>query len=468
MGIDGVDRFGSEHPKLESADPSQPAKPARSECARIPAADVGIILLLAAATGGAAFWGSCGLDALLVRGESGDVWFEADCPRVFQNATDRASVQSRSAVHPLFALCTYPLIAALSWVGGLEPIVALRVLRSLTAAACIAALYGLLRVIECRRLDSVLFSVLAGTSAGAMFWFVVPVLYPAGLLTILLALGLVGLGEGRRLSPVWDVLVNVATLAFTITNWMAGLLATLLRWPLRHALGIVLATVCSAVVLMSVQHQLFPSAALLPVSIEEGRYILPPEAGGPGRVFLSFTFHALVMPAIGTVARHAGAIGPIMTVQHSWPASAGLWSVLATVLWMVLLGLGVYGVCVCRRHRRLRIVLGLTIAGQLLLHLLYGLETFLYACHFGPLLVLVAAFATLLPIRRLVIALTIGLIVCAGVNNVRQLARARTFVQQRADARPSEPGAQATGQSGVYWHTEPLACARGSDLARDH
>jgi len=48
-----------------------------------------------------------------------------------------------------------------------------------------------------------------------------------------------------------------------------------------------------------------------------------------------------------------------------------------------------------RKHLRLRVVLGLTILGQLALHTVYGNETFLYTLNFLPLLVVLAALSTL-------------------------------------------------------------------------
>ena len=387
-----------------------------------------IALALAVLAAAAVWFAACGLDELLVRGENHDIWFEGDCARVFENITDAKSVQSRAAVHPVFTLCMYLPVAVLRW-AGLEPIVAVRVMRALTAAACLAVFYGLLRAMRCRRVDGVLLSLLAASSAGAMFWFAVPETYPAGLLTILLALGLAALSETRRLAPAWDVVVNVATASVTITNWMVGLLATVVRWPAKRALLLIVASAVGVLFLMAVQHAFFPSAAWLPVSPEERSYVLHPDAGGPARVAPAFVFHSMVMPAIETTVRYGEGSRPVMSVQHSMPGSASAWGRIGVVLWAVLLGCGVYGMIVCRGHRRLRLVLVLAIAGQLGLHLLYGLETFTYACHFGPLLIVVAAFATLTPVRRVALVLVAALLVCAVVNNTAQFRRAASSVE---------------------------------------
>ncbi|MFH1748953.1 MAG: DUF6080 domain-containing protein [Planctomycetota bacterium] len=388
-------------------------------------ADVALVVVLGIAAAIGSYWGSVGLDELLVLGTNADVWFEADCPRVFENLTDPLSVQSRAAVHPLSTLCLYPPTWLLRQVCGFEPIVALRCLRSLIVTACVVAFYVLLRILGLRRIDSLLATILVGVSAAGMFWFVVPETYPPGLLTILLAIGLTAFSQSRRVGPVWDVLVNLATLSFTITNWMAGLAATLVCRPWRRALVLLLIASCLLLALMAVQHEFFPSAARWPVSSEETTYLLHADAGGPSRAALSFLSHSMVMPAIETVPRYGR---EVLSVQHAWPGSSGAWGIAAVLLWAVLLVVGIYGCCTSGRYSRVRLVLGLTIAGQLVLHMFYGLETFLYCGHFAPLLVLLVAFGLLSPACRVVRILMVALIVCAAVNNAGQFAKARRHV----------------------------------------
>jgi len=399
-------------------------------------ADAALLGLLAAAAGAAAWYGSCGIDEPLIRRLPGDVWFEADCRRVFDNLAYFRSVQGRTTTHPLLTLWLQPPVALVQWLG-LVPILAVRALRVLTAAGCAAALYVLLRAIGCRRLDSVALCVLAGVSSAAIFWFVVPETYPLGLLSILVALNIAAFTAARR-SLAWDLLAQIATFSFTITNWMAGLLVTFARWPWRRALAITGLALCLVQILVVLQNQIYPSAALWLDPLPERIYVLHPAAGGPARVLPSFIFHSMVMPRIDTTDR-AHWVGPMLTVQESWPGSAGPWGIAAVVAWTALLSLGLYGLATLRGQGRLRAVLGLTLAGQLVLHLLYGLETFTYACHFGPLLVVVAALATLTRARRVALGLILALIVCAGINNLAQFKEARTWVEQRAAARRPGP-----------------------------
>ncbi len=71
-------------------------------------------------------------------------------------------------------------------------------------------------------------------------------------------------------------------------------------------------------------------------------------------------------------------------------------------------------------QRKVKIVLGFTIVGQLSLHLLYGEETFLYSLHWLPFLVLLAATGVHSTYRHYILATTIVLIIGVSINNYQQ------------------------------------------------
>ena len=182
---------------------------------RLTHSDLFVVLALAALAAAATFLGSRGIDEAVALHAPINTWFQADCPRVVDNLTDARSVQSRAAVHPLFAFTHYPLVAALRATCGLSPIVAVRVVRALTAGLCAAVFFVILRRIGAGRCVATLYTLLAGTISASMFWFVVPETYPPGLLSILLALLLVAGDPNGKRSPAWDVAVVVLTFAFT-------------------------------------------------------------------------------------------------------------------------------------------------------------------------------------------------------------------------------------------------------------
>lgn len=167
--------------------------------------------------------------------------------------------------------------------------------------------------------------------------------------------------------------------------------------------------------------------------------ILQEEAGGPFPVTRAFFLHAMVMPVIDRIPQKYEKRGWLLTVQHSQPGSASPWGVVAVVCWAGLLGFGVWGAIRDRVNRRVVLVLGLSLAGQLALHLIFGEETFLYALHVIPLLIVLAAFGSLTSARRTVLALAVTCLVGAAVNNSRQLGDALRFVQGYAGTLEGPP-----------------------------
>ena len=73
--------------------------------------------------------------------------------------------------------------------------------------------------------------------------------------------------------------------------------------------------------------------------------------------------------------------------------------------------------------------MGLTLVGQLSLHLLYGEETFLYALNFAPLLVVVASLSTQTKARLVALLLTSILVIGVGINNWLQLSEATQILR---------------------------------------
>jgi hypothetical protein len=120
--------------------------------------------------------------------------------------------------------------------------------------------------------------------------------------------------------------------------------------------------------------------------------------------------------------------GAVMSVQRAAIASSGAWGVAATILWVTLVVLTLLGLATSRGSGRVRFVLGATLAGQVLLHMIYGEETFLYAMHIAPLLILAAALAVASTSwRRAILAVAVALALTGGLNNAWQLGAAMGF-----------------------------------------
>ncbi|MDJ0707545.1 MAG: hypothetical protein QNJ46_30080 [Leptolyngbyaceae cyanobacterium MO_188.B28] len=417
--------------------------------------DILILLTLALLGGGACYWGSQWINPGVLDSNAASAWFEADVPRVFENMTDRHSNHYRTKVHPLFSLLAFPPVFALQKAFQLTPLQAVNWVMAGMAALWIGLLFVLLRSLNCRRGDAVLFSLLGATSAAAVFWFVVPETYPFGSVTILAALLFASLAQTKRLSSLGYVAISAATLSMTITNWMVGILTALVNQPRKRAAQLSINAFCLVTVLWGVQKFLFTTSVFFLGDREEQQYVLDPDAGGPLQIVQSFFAHAQIMPAIRAVDKFNRPEWPVLTTQLSSPGSASFWGAAGVVVWLALLGLGFWSLFSLKQHPKFRLVLGLSLLGQLALHLVYGDETFLYSLHFAPLLLIVAALTTLTPYRRWGLLLASGVLLCTVINNYQQFVYATDFafahgtprqqVQGQMHYRPQDPWPRGVG-----------------------
>jgi hypothetical protein len=418
--------------------------------------DLAFAAMLALAAGIASFAASESLDRAFLHPAAEDAWFQSDMPRVYANMTSRGSDHYRASVHPLFALAALPAVGAFWKVLGFDALTSVRLVLAVVAALSIAAFFAIVRLAGLARLDSVLFSLLCSVSAAAVFWFSVPETYGFGALSILLALAVVAAAQHMPVNERWYIGASIGTFGFTITNWMAGIAVAASGLDWKRAARVTIYAFAIATALWIVQQHFMPTLGRFLDAESVHNHVLAPEAGGVLVVLRSFLIHSVVMPAIAVVDRINPPGMQIMSVQHvaAW-AGFGLGTT-AAAIWAALLGLGVWGFVATRAHTRLRIAIAAVLAGQLLLHLLYGEETFLYSLHFAPLLILVVAFAATTRLRPFVLGLTVALIVSAGVNNYARLADANLLFQAdavkgRADVlramvvRPADPWPRGTG-----------------------
>jgi len=118
-----------------------------------------------------------------------------------------------------------------------------------------------------------------------------------------------------------------------------------------------------------------------------------------------------------------------MVTQYSGPGSGPQpWGTISLILWGALLACGIWAIFRLKQQTKFRVALGLMILGQLLLHMIYGEETFLYSIHFAPLLVILAALGTLTRMRLVVLMLAGALVLSMAINNGLQFGRATNVV----------------------------------------
>ena len=378
------------------------------------------------------------IDPAVLQRQTQDTWFDADVARVISDMTSRTNSHFRTNVHPLFSLWVYPLTTLVKTVGGISAVSAAEAVVAMAAGTVLAMIFLVLRLLGCRRFDAVVFALLLATSASSVFWLGVPDTFLLGSVTTMAALCIAAVATRRRVREPWFVIVSILTLSFTTTNWMAGIVTTLAYHRWRRALQVTVNAFAVVVVLWGLQNVLFEGVNFFFVLRSESRWILPEGVAGWPAIARVFFFDSVVMPEVAVFSTSATpSAWPLLTVQQSPLGSGSILGLPAVVLWAGLFTTGLYAIVTRRDKPRFRMVLCLVLAGQLGLHLLYGRETFLFAPHFAPLLILVAAWGTQTRARRVVLAVSIALIVCCAYNNAVQFRNANRHIHSFSLSHPT-------------------------------
>jgi hypothetical protein len=160
--------------------------------------------------------------------------------------------------------------------------------------------------------------------------------------------------------------------------------------------------------------------------------------------------HTIVMPPI-EIKQKPGR-GNVMTVPSAGLAAGSVLRRVALAAWFALLGVGLYGWLLHFRGSRLLRATAIVTAAEVLLHLLYGTETFLYALNLVPMLIILAACGTKTRVRGVVILLAVTVLVCGGLSNAQAWVAGRRFfapaLHRSAGIKTSSPAAQQPAVSG--------------------
>jgi len=364
-----------------------------------------------------------------------DFWFQSDMTRVFYNMTGVESSHYRASVHPLFSLIAFYGAIIVEQGAG--------IFRTLTdeqsaqlfiagvAGVWAATLYTLLRLLSLPRLDAFLFSLLGVFSAAFFFWFSVPETYSFGSVSILLPLVAAALNQRSSLAEGWFVAASSVSLSVTITNWMAGLGAAFFSLRFGRAFRVSLAAAVIVSLLWLLEKKIFPATGSLLNNSGELNYIFREETGGPLHILISFLSSTIVMPEVQLIGKLDRPDWLILSVQHSLPWQGGIITLAASCGWLALFSLGLWQLLFGNTAGRIRLLVGALLAGQLVLHLIYGEETFLYSLHFLPLLIVTAALASKSRYRRFVLGLVTAVMIVAGINNMIRFREARQLMMQQ-------------------------------------
>lgn len=365
----------------------------------------------------------------VVRREFMNFWFGADSPRIFENLTDRSSNHYRTSVHPLFSLLVAAPALVLVKVLGISAVKAVLGLYAVAAALAAGLLYVAVRLFT-PVLDAAIYSMLFLASAAFVFWFGVPESFAWGSVSMLLAIVVaIGIPYGRGSAAV--VMASALSMSMTVTNWMAGLIAAWVSQPWPRAVRLSIYAFALVAVLTPVQDLVFPSAGKFLNLRQERRYVSAKHAFDATGTAANLLINSMVAPRPRQVERKGATPHSQLTSENGSLDGAGK---LAAAAWMGMLLMGLWALSRESIDRRLRLTIGLTLLGQLGLHLLYGDEPFLYAAHYTPLLILLSALASATPARRFALALAVIVVLAGGFNNLGRFSEAAAMLNS---ARPA-------------------------------
>jgi hypothetical protein len=371
---------------------------------------------------------------------SSNTFFDADVPSVLLNMTDRWSEQTFNKRHPLFSILAIPPVYAVAILTRLPRVAAAKAILIVGSSAWGIILYFLLLRYTSDRAAAVLFTLVGSASASAMFWLAIPERYLFSSLSILLAL-LVLKQHGDEAERSREMVAStIASLSMTLTNSMLAGIAALRLLPFKRAVR-VLFDGFGIVALIAVAGTLWvPKAEFIGMNRHDGTYINLPSFTRVKEVGRVFLFDSMVMPEPLTI-ENSFFTHPVLSVQRAGFSRQSTTGAAGLILWAALLAIGVLGLR-NSQNEVIRTVIPGFLAGQFLLHWIYGIETFLYCADWIPALVLLAAMGVKTRARPVVLLLAAALAVTAVSNNWNRLDQAVRYSQGLEVASPLPSPAQ--------------------------
>lgn len=404
----------------------------RSENHRV--LDLAMVLVLFIAGAIASWYLSQLLAGDLIGKGSGNVWFDGDSPRVYQNLTSSSSNHYRTQIHPISSLLLHPFAVVTTEVMGLSVFVSVRILMALVSGLALTVFYWFARLTEASPAPATAFAALFATSAAFIHWSGVPELFLFSALTLCVLL--VVAAQGRSAGyPLW-VVASALSLSVTITNWMFGVIATFFTWDRPTFVKITTAALGLVAVLSVVQLLAYENAKLFfdPRGLMAETHWTQLKMEGRGEVKWT-PFRNLWSQFVVTVV----APRPEVLVMPSGYASVnnhygsfrdtGLLTLTAAAAWTALFSISTGAALLMGKHRRLASGLVIALLGQAALHSIYGFPTFLYSFHFLPFLIGLVVLAYQTRMRALIMALTLIVCLAGGISNYQQFRHGADALQ---------------------------------------
>ena len=346
-------------------------------------------------------------------------YFGSDVARVWNNLTDRYSDHHRTSVHPLFSLfVSLPCLFAHKFLG-LEKLTAVSLLLAINASALTSVMYYLLFFVTKRLLDTVLFLALFLLSMSFLMWSRVPETFPFGATSMLVPFIIITIPRIREKENI-QIISSIVTMGITITNWMSGILGCFFVLRYKKTFIVIVKAFVLVLALWSIQKYIYPSAGHVFNLTGEKKYVLSRKSEFTARqIFLDSMSPSTIEPEYSDVMER-----PTVVVTKKLPDTDGLQLMGFWFLWILLLIVGAFHCMKSRKESPLNILLLAFVAGQVILHNLYGIgETFMYSIHWMPSLVLVAAFSSKSRYRPVILIVVLIMVFFIGPRNKMLVAK---------------------------------------------
>ncbi len=361
-----------------------------------------------------------------------DIWFDADIPKQKFLMTDSSFIgHGITSEHPVEPLLLFTVGSILTKVLGLTTIHAIRIFTAGIAGIFIIGMYVLLRLNDTRVLDSFIFTGLASVSSSAIFWLPVPEAFTLGSISIILALCMLLFQNKVRNPLLLHVFLNFSTFSMTATNWVVGFLSTIFSMKWYKALLAFVGSLILASLFWIIERIIFPYAQyFFTGSGKLSKFTYIPSFERMVDSIRVFFFHSVVIPEakIVTISTELSRL----SIQQSLFSYRSLFGYFALFFWILLLLSGVIiSLKSVRKYTIYKVVWG-SLIFFVLLHVVFGDETFLYSMHFLPLLILLASSGSKTKLRPFILAIASCATVFFLITNMAEFTASAEFLRNIA------------------------------------
>ena len=385
--------------------------------------DLFAVVFICIVAGALLFWITDRFRLQLITMSIGGRWFQSDGWRVYDDMTSYEASHYRNNLRPLFSLITVPFTKLLAIIFGVRPIDTIWLFNFVSLSLWGSGIYVTCRLIGTRTVSAFLFSLLGLSSSAALFWFSVPETYGLSSLVLVLSLLMTAVHIHRPVSNAVWILTGGLLAGTLITNWMIIVLLAFTLKPRRDAILISIVSILLFFGGWAAQKIIFPAPAGFPgqTIMAEGEYVHSKDQGGVLCALEGELVSSILAPEPKAIGEPEPT-GHRLSMQCAKGYAVSPAFAIAAGIWLALLIYG--GVSMARNKYTSQILLAwLAVLGyQVGLHVLYGEETFLYALHFAPLMILISAGGFLSDKKPQLIWVLTCLIVFAALNNISQLA----------------------------------------------